>query len=407
MGTFEYRWRARPPLVTVDDYRTKARRSLPDMVWAYIENGAEDERTLRANREAFSRWNLRQRVLVGNTEADLRTTVAGVELALPVILAPTGLTGLAHWSGELGAARAAERAGTRLVLSTASSYSIEEVGAGTASDHWFQLYAFGDRDLLASLLDRAAAAGMSALFVTVDVPVIGNRIGERHRGMGVPPTLTPRRLLDGAIHPRWWYGLLRHQRVSARNFVEGGGARDAVRSVRIHTGAIRADLDWDDLAWTRARWRGPLFVKGVLEPDDAARAVDLGADGVVVSNHGGRQLNGASGSLDALPAVVDRVGDRAEVLFDGGIRSGADVITALALGARACLIGRPFVYGLAVAGEEGVSGVLRLLADEMNRNLLLMGCGSVAEVTRSCIAAAPASSPSVVEDGYARRRRRP
>ena len=387
---FRYQWRARPPLVTVDDYRERARRALPDMVWAYIDNGAEDERTLRANREAFLRWNLRQRVLAGRTSADLSTTVAGVDLALPVVLAPTGLTGLAHWSGELGAARAAERSGTRLVLSTASSYSIEEIGDGTAEDHWFQLYAFGDRDLLASLLDRATAAGMRALFVTVDVPVIGNRVGEQRRGMGLPPVLTPRRVLDAAVRPRWWYGLVRHRRVSARNFVAaGGGARGAVQSVRIHAGAVRPDLDWDDLEWLRARWPGHLYVKGVLEPDDAARAVDLGAEGVVVSNHGGRQLNAAPASLDALPAIVDRIGDRAEVLFDGGIRSGADVITAIALGARACLVGRPYVYGLAAGGENGVHDVLRILRDEMNRNLLLMGCGSVAEINRSHLQAAP------------------
>jgi L-lactate dehydrogenase (cytochrome)/(S)-mandelate dehydrogenase len=404
--TFRYQLRSRPPLGTVDQYREAARRAVPDMVWAYIENGAEDERTLRANREAFLRWNARQRVLVGHAEVDLRTTVAGVELDLPVLLAPVGLTGLAHWHGEVGAARAAERAGTRAVVSTVASYSIEEIGDGTDEDHWFQLYVFGGRPLAQSLLEAAEAAGMPVLFLTVDVPVLGNRIGEIRRGMGRPPVLTPRRILDAAVRPRWWYHLLRDRRASARNFVGGGGARDAVRSVDIFARAIRAEVDWDDLAWMRERWTGRLYVKGVLEPDDAARAVDLGADGVVVSNHGGRQLNGAPASLDSLPAVVDRVGDHAEVLFDGGVRTGADVITALALGARACLVGRAFVYGLAVGGERGVLDVLRILKDEMTRNMLLMGCRSVKDLDRSSLVAAPPASPWMIEQGYALRPRR-
>lgn len=377
---FQYRLRTTSPLVTVDDYRAAARRALPSMVWAYLDGGAEDERTVRANREAFAKWQLRQRVLTGHAEADLSATVLGTKLGLPVLLAPTGLSGLAHWSGELGAARAAEQAGTRLVLSTASSYSLEEVAAGTASDHWFQLYPWGERPFMDSMLDRARDAGYGTLVVTVDVPVQGNRTGERRTGMGHPPILTPRRVADAAIRPAWWYGLLRHRRMTMRSLTATRGATGAVESVALQQRRMRPDLTWRDVASLRDRWDGPFVVKGILEPEDALAAVEIGATGVVVSNHGGRQLNAVCASLQALPGVVAAIDRRAAVLLDGGIRCGTDVVTALALGADAVLVGRPYLYGLAVSGADGVAGVLSILADEMRRALTLMGVGGVAEL---------------------------
>ena len=384
MTAFQYRLRTSTPLVTVEDYRTAARRALPRMVWAYLDGGAEDERTLRANRAAFTKWSLRQRVLTGHAGVDIGTELFGERLDLPVVLAPTGLTGLAHWSGELGAARAAETAGARLALSTASSYSIEEVAAGTDRDHWFQLYPWGDRTgFMESMLDRARDAGYRTLVVTVDVPVQGNRTGERRSGMGHPPILTPRRVADAARRPRWWYGLLRYQRMTMRNVTGTAGAAGAVEGVAIQQRQMRPDLTWDDVAALRARWDGPFVVKGVLDPADAIRAVDIGADGVVVSNHGGRQLNGAIASLDALPEVVDAVGDRVTVLIDGGVRTGTDIVTALALGADAVLIGRPYLYGLAVGGAAGVTAVLGILAAEMRQALTLMGVGNIEELGRN------------------------
>lgn len=386
---FQYRLRTKSPLVSVEDYRAAARRALPKMVWAYLDGGAEDERTVRANRDAYAKWQLRQRVLTGHASADSSTTVCGTELSLPVLLSPTGLTGLAHWSGELGAARAAERVGTRLVLSTASSYSIEEVATGTERDHWFQLYPWGE-EFMDSMLDRARAAGYGTLVVTVDVPVQGNRTGERRTGMGHPPILTPRRVVDAAIRPAWWYGLLRHRRMTMRSLTDTRGAAGAVESVSLQQRRMRPDLTWRDVAALRERWDGPFVVKGILEPEDAVLAVDqLGATGVVVSNHGGRQLNAARTPLEALPDVADAVGARATVLMDGGIRGGTDVVTAVALGADAVMIGRPYLYGLAVAGAAGVEAVLSILAEETRTVLTLLGVGSVSELNRGHLVPAP------------------
>jgi L-lactate dehydrogenase (cytochrome)/(S)-mandelate dehydrogenase len=358
------------------------------MVWAYVDGGAEDLTTLRANREAFERWCLRSHVLTGKEATDLGVEVAGVPLSLPVLLAPTGITGISHWTGELGAAQAAERTGTRAILSTAASYSIEEVAGGTQQDHFFQLYPWADattgaRALTESFIDRAKRAGFAALFVTVDVPIHGNREGERKRGMGTPPILTPSRIASAAIRPKWWYGFFRHQRMSARNLVDEGGVKAAVRSVRAQYRWMRPELDWTDFAWMREQWSGPLFIKGVLDADDAARAVDLGAEGIVVSNHGGRQLNGAVASLDALPAIARRVNGQAEILLDGGIRRGSDIVKALCLGAKAVCVGRPYVYGLAARGPGGVEHVLRILREEMSRAMTLMGVDRLEDLDRS------------------------
>ncbi len=378
-----FRLRAAPQPTSVDDYRRRARRRVPRMAWAYIDRGAETEATLAANRTAFSRWALRQRVLTGVEEPRLATAVGGVPLSMPIMLAPTGLSGLAHASGEPALARAAERAGTRAVVSTAASYSIEEVAAATAEHHFFQLYPGpAGTDLTERFIDRARDAGYAGLMVTVDTPAIGNRDAERRAGMGATPVLTPAAVLDAALRPAWTLRYLREGRVVARNFVEASGARAGVEAVKKHQKVVRPDMVWDDVARMRERWAGAFMVKGILDPDDAERAVAIGADAIVVSNHGGRQLDGAQATLDALPAIAERVGGRLTVILDGGIRHGTDVVKALALGADATMIGRPALYGLATAGQSGVEGILEILRAELTTTLTLMGVAAVDELDR-------------------------
>jgi L-lactate dehydrogenase (cytochrome)/(S)-mandelate dehydrogenase len=390
MAAFAYRLRAAPRPTSVEDYRRRARRRVPRMAWAYIDRGAEAEATLAANRSAFARWSLRQRVLTGVEEPRLGTEVAGVPLSMPILLAPTGLSGLAHASGEPALARAAERAGTRAVVSTAASYSIEEVAAATAEHHFFQLYPGpAGTDLTERFIDRAREAGYAGLMVTVDTPAIGNRDAERRAGMGATPVLTPAAVLDAALRPAWTLGYLREGRIVARNFVEATGARAGVEAVKKHQKVVRPDMVWDDLARMRERWTGPFMVKGILDPDDAERAVAIGADALVVSNHGGRQLDGAQATLDALPAIAARVGDRITVILDGGVRRGTDVVKALALGADAIMIGRPALYGLATAGQSGVEGVLAILRAELETTLALMGVAAVGDLDRGCLLPAP------------------
>ena len=383
-----FRWSSTPGPITIEDYRRRARRKLPDMVWAYLDGESDDLVTLQANRDAFAQWSFRPRVLTGQEGTGLSAPLGSSSLRLPVYLSPTGMTGLAHWSGEVAAARAAERQGTRAVISTAASYTPEEIAAATSEDHFFQLYPWanpetGARALSSSFIRRAHDCGYQGLFVTVDVPVHGNREGERRRGLGVPPVLSPARILNASRKRAWTYNVFRHQRIAARLLLDSTDPTDAVRSAREQLRLMRPELDWDDLAWMRQEWSDrPLYVKGVLHPDDAERAVAVGADGIVVSNHGGRQLDGCQSSLDALPAIVDRVGGHVPVLLDGGVRRGTDVVKALCLGATAVGIGRPYLYGLAANGQAGVEHVLEILREEISRALTLLGCASVDRLGR-------------------------
>jgi len=385
MRGFEYRLKAPERLISVEDYRRAARRRLPQMIWTYVDGGADDLVSLHGNRDAFSRWWLKTQALTGHDRRDLSTTVAGVPLDLPVLLAPTGFAGLSYWKGDIAATRAAERHGTRYVVSTVSSWSIEEIADASSVGHFFQLYP-RHGDLTASLMKRAWNAGHRVMFVTVDCAVKGNREGERKTGMGIPPVLTPRRMLNILRHPRWAYNVLAHQRVGGRSLVDTGGVTAALESIDIQTRELmQSTLNWDDLAWMRDQWKGPLFIKGILDPEDAERAVALGVDGIVVSNHGGRQLDFARPTLDALPDIVAAVGDRAEILLDGGVRRGSDVIKALALGARAVLIGRPYLYGMAVNGEKGVIHVLDIFKEEIDRTMALMGLASIRDLDPSWV----------------------
>lgn len=398
---YKFKLRDPAPPVSVEAWRQLARRRLPDLAWNYLDGGADDLVTLNQNMAGFRQWRLRQRVLTGVCDPVLANIMAREEVSLPVALAPTGAAGLSHWTGDIAAARAAECAGTRSVLSTASSYTLEEVAEATQANHWFQLYPFSDRGKVGALIARARAAGYTAMFVTVDVPVVGNREGERISGMTQPWTLTPSRVFNMVSRPAWLHAVWRRKRIAAVHYRErdaavrtgvGDGVRralmgasdDAIQSAATQARYMQGDLNWDDLAWMRDQWPGPLYVKGVLDPDDAARAVDvIGVDGVVVSNHGGRQLDRAISTIEALPAIVEKVGNRAEVYLDGGVRRGTDVITALCLGARGVFIGRPYLYGLAAQGEAGVAAVLDIFRSEIARAMLLMGCPDVASLDRS------------------------
>lgn len=378
MGRIRFQLRDDQRPVSVADFERVAQRRLPKMVWAFIASGAEDLRTFEANRTAFARWSLRQRVLTGAAPSDVSVRIGGELLELPVLLAPTGLVGLTHHTGEPGAALGAEAAGTIAVVPMGATYTPEEVCAATSRQHAFQLYPwrrFGEdpHRLIDSTLDRVAAAGYRLLFVTVDTPTAGNREVERRHGLGLSPVLTPARLLDAARHPRWCWGLVRHGRVGARLLVDRRGLRAGLRSVDELYQLTAPDFSWHDLERIRQRWHGPLFIKGILDADDAEHAVGIGADGVVVSNHGGRQLDGVPASLDALPAIAARIDGRASVLVDSGVRRGSDIVKARCLGADAVLVGRPYLFALAAGGAPAVTAMLHNLRDEYVRTLTLMG----------------------------------
>ncbi|MFN8590364.1 MAG: alpha-hydroxy acid oxidase [Thermomicrobiales bacterium] len=345
--------------LNLHEYEAAARSILPEASFEYIAGGAADEVTLRANRAAFARWRLLPRVLRGLSEATTATSVLGQEIALPVLVAPSGRHRLSHDQGELATARATKNAGTICVISTASTYPIEEV-AREAGPWWFQLYVYRDRGLTRDLVERAVAAGAAALVVTVDVPQRGRREAEARRQFAMPAGVTTAHLAAPT----------------------DSGAATAAAEINA---VFEPALSWDDLDWLASLSPLPILLKGILDPSDAVRAVEFGCRAILVSNHGGRQLDQAPAAIDALPAVVAAVGDRAEVLIDGGIRRGTDVLIALALGARAVMIGRSVHWGLAVGGEAGVRHVLELLRSEVERDLLLCGAGSPAEVDRALV----------------------
>jgi isopentenyl diphosphate isomerase/L-lactate dehydrogenase-like FMN-dependent dehydrogenase len=376
-----------PPLLTVEDYRRAARRRLPRAIFDFVEGGAGDEVTLRRNREAFERVTFGPRVLVDVSKRDQSVTVLGQRVATPVLIAPTGMAGLCWRRGEIEAARAAAAAGSIYTLSTHASCSIEAVAAAAPGPLWFQLYVWQNRDLTRSFVERARAAGYRALMLTVDVPIISRRERDVRNGFAIPPRVTIGNALDVLRRLAWIRSVLLGPRLTLANLV---GAPDAPRSDLITLGGVAnrqvdPTVSWGDLRWFRSLWPGPLLLKGVLSVEDARLAADHGVDGLVVSNHGGRQLDGAPASLEVLSEIVDAVGDRLEVLLDGGIRRGADVVKALALGARAVLIGRPYLYGLAVAGAAGVERVLTLLQGEIDKTLALIGVPRAEDLDRSAL----------------------
>ena len=381
-----------PRVVNIEDLRRLARRRVPQVVFDYLDGGAEGEVTLRHNREAFDAVTFRPRHAVSLSDIDLRTTVLGRELAIPVLLAPVGYSRVMHVAGEPGAARAAGAAGSAYVLSTMSGYALEDVKAASAGPVWYQLYLVGGRAVAEAAIQRARAAGYSALVVTIDTAVAGLRERDVKNGMSqlLGRSLSAKLpfLAQLLARPRWLAAFLLAGGVPPLPNVVLAG-QGPMPLVDVTTALARAAVTWEDLRWLRDVWAGPIVVKGVLTGDDARRAVDAGAAAVVVSNHGGRQLDGAPASLRALPEVVTAVGGRAEVLMDGGIRRGSDIVKAICLGARAVLVGRAYAYGLAAAGEAGVTRALEILRVDLERTLRLLGCPAIARLDRSFVDAPP------------------
>jgi len=374
-------------VTSVEDLRVIARRRVPRAVFEYADRGAYDELTLAANREAFQRLRLLPRVMVDVGERRLQTTIAGQPAALPLGIAPTGLAGLSWPDGEIHAARAAHRCGIPYCLSTMSICSIEDVREAAGVPFWFQLYVFRDRGFSRSLIERAREAQCPVLVLTADLPIQGQRHRDIKNGLAVPPRLTARTAIDLLLRPRWTAGVLLGRRKSFGN-LEGriAGAENLRTLASWIADQFDATLTWSDLEWIRERWPGRLVLKGVMSVDDARIAAGHGVDGIVVSNHGGRQLDGAPAALEMLPAIAEAVGERCEVLFDSGVRSGQDILKALALGARACFIGRPFLYGLAAAGEAGVVKVIDIMRRELDVTLGLVGLRSVQALTPEVLA---------------------
>jgi L-lactate dehydrogenase (cytochrome) len=375
-------------LHTIEDMRLRARRRLPKIVFDFIEGGAGDEITVGLNRRAFADIGLEPRYLRDVSAVDISTTVLGTEVSTPVLLAPTGLQRLAHREGELGVARAAGDADAVYVLSTASSYTIEEIAAQATGPLWFQLYLWRDRGVIESLVERARAAGCRALCLTVDTPVVAQRDRDMRNGMKVPPRIGARNALDAARRLRWLYGLARGDEMTFVNLRQEGealGSRELALIAFVNQKLVNPGATWADLRWLRELWDGPLAVKGITHVEDAQRAVEEGADGIVVSNHGGRQIDGAPATVERLPWIVDAVGDRAEVLVDGGVRRGSDVVKALSLGARACLVGRPYWYGLGAAGGAGVRRCLEILDNETRAVMALLGRPTIGDLDVSAV----------------------
>ena len=368
-------------MTCIEDMRQLARRRVPKMFFEYADRGSYAEETLAINRADLARIKLRQRVLVDVAERDLRTTVVGEPAALPMVLAPIGLCGMQWGDGEILACRAAQAAGIPFCLSTMSICAIEDVAAAVAQPFWFQLYVMKDRGFVRALVERALAAKCSALVLTVDLQVLGQRHCDLRNGMTVPPEINLDNLIDIATKPGWALSILRGKRKTFGNLAGHVRGMDEVNSLaQWISGQFDPSLSWNDVEWIRGLWPGKLVLKGVLDVEDAKRAAKTGAAALVVSNHGGRQLDGAMSSISALPRIVDAVGADIEIMFDGGIRSGQDVMRALALGARSCMIGRAYLYGLGAGAQAGVARAIEILGKELDVTMALTGTSRIADI---------------------------
>ncbi|MES2129582.1 MAG: alpha-hydroxy acid oxidase, partial [Pseudomonadota bacterium] len=353
-------------ITCVEDLRVLAQRRVPRMFYDYADAGSWTESTYRANSEEFGRIKFRQRVAVNLLDRSTRATMIGQDVAMPVALAPTGLTGMQHADGEILAARAAEKFGVPFTLSTMSICSIEDVAANTTKPFWFQLYVMKDRAFIERLIERARAAKCSALVLTLDLQVLGQRHKDLRNGMTAPPKLTIANIFNLMTKPRWCLGMAGTPRRGFGNIVGHASDVSDMSSLSSWTSQqFDPALSWADVEWVKKLWGGKLIIKGIMDVEDAKLAADSGADALIVSNHGGRQLDGAQSSIGALPAIVDAVGSRIEVHMDGGVRSGQDVIRALALGAKGVYIGRPFLYGLGAGGQAGVTKCLDIIRNEL------------------------------------------
>jgi L-lactate dehydrogenase (cytochrome) len=373
-------------ITCIEDLRLLAKKRVPRMFYDYADSGSWTETTYRANASDFQAIKLRQRVAVDMDDRSLATTMIGMPVAMPVALAPTGLTGMQHADGEILAARAAQKFGVPFTLSTMSICSIEDVAAATQAPFWFQLYMMRDRAFIERLIERARVARCSALVLTLDLQILGQRHKDLRNGLSAPPRLTLPNVLDIARRPRWWVGMLGTRRRHFGNIVgHASGVADMSSLAEWTARQFDPRLSWADVDWIRKRWDGKLVLKGILDAEDARRAADTGADALVVSNHGGRQLDGAPSSIAALPAIAAAVGDRIEVWMDGGITSGQDVLKAWALGARGTMIGRAFLYGLGAQGEAGVTRALEIIRKEMDLTMAFCGHRTLNDVGRDIL----------------------
>ena len=365
-------------ITCIEDLRTLARRRVPRAFFEYAESGSYSEETLRANRASLEAIKLRQRVLVDVSTRSTATTILGQKVSAPLVLAPIGLCGMQFGDGEILSARAANAAGIPFTLSTMSICSIEDVAEATGKPFWFQLYVIRDRGFSKDILARAANAKCNVLVLTVDLQVLGQRHRDIKNGMTVPPEIRVKNILDIATKPAWAWSILKGKSKTFGNLAGHIKGMESVTQLSKWT-ADQFDpaLNWKDVEWIKKIWPGKLVIKGILDVDDAKTAVKLGADAIVVSNHGGRQLDGAPSSISALPAIAQAVGSDTEVLFDGGIRTGADIVRALALGARGCMIGRAYIYGLGAGGEAGVAKAIDILSKELSVTMALTGVTSI------------------------------
>ncbi len=371
----------------IEDLRTLHQRRVPKAFFDYCDRGSYTEDTLRANSDDLQQIKFRQRILVDVSKRDLSTTILGEPSAMPLILAPVGLLGMQHGDGEIHACRAAQAAGIPFTQSTMSICSIEDIAAAVDKPFWFQLYVMKDRGFIKALIERAIAAKCSALVLTVDLQVIGQRHQDIKNGMTVPPEWSLAKLLDFASKPAWVAGVLRGKRRSFGNIVgHVKGTEDLTKLSEWTASQFDTSLNWKDIDWIRSIWPGKLILKGILDVEDAELAAKTGAQAIVVSNHGGRQLDGAPSSIEVLPEIVDSVGSQIEIMFDGGIRTGMDVMRAIALGAKSCMIGRAYAYGLGAAGQEGVAKALDILAKELTTTMGLCGVNTIAEIDEHVLA---------------------
>ncbi len=375
-------------ITTIADLRVVHKRNTPKAFFDYVDGGSYAEETLRANCDDMKAIKFRQRILVDISNRDLGTTIVGEKSTLPIVLAPVGSTGLQIGDGEILACRAAQAEGIPYTLSTMSICSIEDVAANVDKPFWFQLYVMKDRGFVKALIERAIAAKCSALVLTVDLQVIGQRHADIKNGLSVPPQLfSPRNITEIAIRPNWLRGILRGKR---RNFGNIAGHMPQTDSLASVSGWVASQFDpslsWKDLEWIRSIWPGKLIIKGILDIADAKEAVACGAQAMVVSNHGGRQLDGAPSSIAVLPEIANAVGDQIEIMFDGGIRSGQDVMRALALGAKSCMIGRAYIHGLGAYGEQGVRKAIDIIRQELSVTMGLCGVASIADIDTRVIA---------------------
>jgi L-lactate dehydrogenase (cytochrome) len=373
-------------ITNIEDLRALAQQRVPRMFYDYADSGSWTEGTYRANEGDFQKIKLRQRVAVNMEGRSTATKMVGVDVAMPVAIAPTGLTGMQHADGEILAAKAAERFGIPFTLSTMSICSIEDIAAHTKAPFWFQLYVMRDRDFIERLIDRAKAAKCGALVLTLDLQIIGQRHKDLKNGLSAPPKLTAANIVNMMSKPRWCLGMLGTSRRQFGNIVgHVKGVTDMSNLSAWTAQQFDPALNWGDVEWIKKRWGGKLILKGIQDVEDAKLAVASGADALIVSNHGGRQLDGAQSSIEALPAIVDAVGSQIEVHMDGGVRSGQDVLKAWALGAKGTYIGRAFLYGLGAMGEQGVDKVLQIIHKELDLTMAFCGRTKITDVDRSIL----------------------